>query len=98
MHKFLLVMLLVSPLFAWAKQCESNYPASALSQGTKPNIHPGVNFVEPPYAGFDPCNGSVDIKINDQSDTFVVVLHGSGDLIRLRLALVKGLKKQAFLC
>jgi dienelactone hydrolase len=96
MHKFLLVMLLVSPLFAWAKQCESNYPASALSQGTKPNIHPGVNFVEPPYAGFDPCNGSVDIKINDQSDTFVVVLHGSGGLDPATTGVGKRFEKAGF--
>jgi dienelactone hydrolase len=96
MHKFLLVMLLVSPLFAWAKQCESNYPASALSQGTKPNIHPGVNFVEPPYAGFDPCNGSVDIKINDQSDTFVVVLHGSGGLNPATTGVGKRFEKAGF--
>ena len=79
--KFLLLFaILASPMFAWATQCESNYPAAVLSQGTKPNIHPGVNFVEPPYAGFDPCNGSVDLKINDQSDPFVVVLHGGGGL------------------
>jgi hypothetical protein len=79
--KFLLLFaLLASPMFAWAKQCESNYPAAVLSQGTKQNIHPGVNFVEPPYAGFDPCNGSVDLKINDKSDTFIVVLHGGGGL------------------
>jgi dienelactone hydrolase len=77
---FLLFALLASPMFVWAKQCESNYPAAALSQGTKQNIHPGVNFVEPPYAGFDPCNDSVDIKLNDKSDTFVVVLHGAGGL------------------
>ena len=77
--KFLLLFaLLAAPIFVAAKQCDSNYPSGVLSQGTKQNIHPGVNFVEPPYAGFDPCNASVDLKINDKSDTFIVVLHGSG--------------------
>ena len=96
MHKFILLTLLVSPMFAWATQCESNYPAATLSQGTKPNIHSGVNFVEPPYAGFDPCNGSVDLKINDQSDTFVVVLHGGGGLDPSTTSVGKRFQKAGF--
>jgi dienelactone hydrolase len=83
-------------MFAWATQCESNYPAAVLSQGTKPNIHPGVNFVEPPYAGFDPCNGSVDLKINDQSDTFVILLHGSGGLDTPTTGVGKRFEKAGF--
>lgn len=80
MKTMLLLIALALPLVGWGKQCGSDYPAGVLTQGTKPNIHPGVNFVEPPYAGFDPCNETVDIKINDKSDTFLVVLHGAGGL------------------
>lgn len=80
MKTILLIIALAAPLISWGKQCESDYPAGVLTQGTKPNIHPGVNFVEPPYAGFDPCNETVDLKINDKSDTFILVLHGGAGL------------------
>lgn len=80
MKTILLLIALAAPLISWGKQCESDYPAGLLTQGTKLNIHPGVNFVEPPYAGFDPCNESVDLKFNDNSDTLILVLHGVGGL------------------
>jgi hypothetical protein len=79
--KYFLILctfLFSNAVFAFA--CESNYPPANMEQGTKPNIHPGVVFVEPPYAGFDPCNVSVDLKINNKSDTFIVVLHGAAGL------------------
>ena len=80
MKFFFLLLTLALPVAGWAKGCESDYPASQLSSGTKPNIHKGVYFVEPPYAGFDPCHGSVDLRVQDKSDTFVVVLHGGTGL------------------
>lgn len=76
MKNLIFWIALMAPIIGWTKQCESDHPAGVLTQGTKQNIHPGVHFVEPPYAGFDPCNDSVDLKINDKSDTFVIVLHG----------------------
>lgn len=79
--KYLLLLstfLFSNATFAFA--CESNYPPANMEQGNIPNIHPGVVFVEPPYAGFDPCNVSVDLKINNKSDTLIVVLHGAAGL------------------
>lgn len=75
-----LLMALALPLIGWSKTCESDDPAGVLTQGTKPNIHPGVHFVEPPYAGFDPCHDTVDLKINEKSTTWVLVLHGGAGL------------------
>lgn len=74
------LLALVVPLMAVAQPCESNETRGVLTQGTKANIHPGVHFVEPPYAGFDPCHESTDLKINPKSDTWVVVLHGGAGL------------------
>lgn len=78
MRRSIIALALSIPGFAIAQQCLSDYPASTLTKGTKPGIHPGVHFVEPPYAGFDPCNETVHIKLNEKSDTLVLVLHGSG--------------------
>lgn len=78
MKKMLLVFALLMPVLAFTKQCESDYPPAQLTQGTIPNIHPGIIFVDPPYAGFDPCNITVELKLNANSDTFVLVLHGAG--------------------
>lgn len=96
MKAMLLLIALALPLVGWGKQCESDYPAGVLSQGTKPNIHPGVNFVEPPYAGFDPCNDTVDLKINDKSDTFVVVLHGGAGLETATTGIGRRFQKAGF--
>lgn len=63
---------------AQAQACLSDYPPARLSQGTVANVHPGIVFVEPPYAGFDPCNSTVELRLNENSDTLVLVLHGSG--------------------
>jgi len=76
--RILMSLLLMMPVWAWSQPCASDYSAARLTQGISPNIHPGVYFVEPPYAGFDPCHDSVDLTINRQSDTFVLVLHGGG--------------------
>lgn len=80
MKYFLLLCTFQFSNVAFAFACQSNYPPANMEQGNKPNIHPGVVFVEPPYAGFDPCNETVDLKINDKSDTFILVLHGGAGL------------------
>ena len=68
MKKLLFTIALLIPVGAWGKQCQSDYPPAKLAQGTIPNIHPGLVFVEPPYAGFDPCNSTVEIKVNEKSE------------------------------
>lgn len=78
MHAFWFFIVALVPVLAVASPCESDYPPAQLVQGTVPNVHPGLFFVEPPYAGFDPCNPSVELKVNEHSDTFVLVMHGAG--------------------
>lgn len=96
MKTLLLVIALILPLVSMANQCESDYPPGVLTQGTKPNIHPGVNFVEPPYAGFDPCNKFIDLTINEKSDTFVVVLHGAGGMDNSQTRVGRRFQKAGF--
>lgn len=96
MKKLLITFVLLIPALAFAKQCESDYPPPQLTQGTIPNIHPGVIFFEPPYAGFDPCNSTVELKINPNSDTFVLVLHGSGGTDNSQRGVAKRFEKAGY--
>ena len=80
----------------FAYECHSKYLPSNVEQGTKKNIHQGVIFVEPPYAGFDPCNSSVDIKISVESDTFILVLHGSGGADENQKEVARRFKNEGF--
>ena len=96
MKKLLFTIALLIPVVAWGKQCQSDYPPAKLAQGTIPNIHPGLVFVEPPYAGFDPCNSTVEIKVNEKSDTFVLVLHGSGGSDNSQIGVAKRFEKAGF--
>ena len=96
MKKLLFTIALLIPVVAWGKQCQSDYPPAKLAQGTIPNIHPGLVFVEPPYAGFDPCNSTVEIKVNEKSDTFVLVLHGSGGSDNSQVGVARRFEKAGF--
>lgn len=78
MRRFICALVLIIPGVVSAKQCLSDYPAATLTQGNRPGIHPAVVFVDPPYAGFDPCNETVQLKLNEKSDAMVLVLHGAG--------------------
>lgn len=96
MKTLLLTLALLVPVLAFGKQCESDYPPAQLVQGTIPNIHPGVVFVEAPYAGFDPCNSTVELKINPNSDTFVLILHGSGGSDNSQTGVAKRFEKAGY--
>ena len=69
--------LILTPFSSSAGTCVDQ-PAGKFVKGVYPPVHPEVHFVDPPYAGFDPCHRSVQLKLNDQSSTLVIVLHGGG--------------------
>lgn len=71
---------LIIPSLACAQACDSDYPPARLTKGLVPYIHPNVHFVEPPYAGFDPCNETVELAVNEKSDLLVIVLHGGAGM------------------
>ena len=96
MKSIFFIIIFSFNLTATSAQCESNYPPAAMSNGQIPNIHSSIYFVDGPYAGFDPCNSTVDIRVNGKSDTFVIVLHGSAGSDRNQLNVAKRFQDEGY--
>jgi len=56
-----------------ATECFSDYQPATIVE-----IRPDFYDVTPPYAAFDPCNATVDLRIIKNSTKLMIVMHGGG--------------------
>ena len=85
---FIFALLLVFSIASVARECLSDYPPAEIKK-----IGANLYGVSPPYAGFDPCNESVSLKIISNSSIIFIIMHGGGGGSKSQTELANRLNK-----